>query len=152
MLLLTGLLLGLGTATAGVEAPSGASILRTLLEQRSAAVVSRDLAAIEGFYANDDTLVAFRPGGSIYRGWAAYRKYWEAALPHVPDGFEIDWHDDITAFEADDLIAGHLTWSTEGGGSTRQEGRLTIVLRKRGERWVIVHEHLSTAPPPEAAR
>ncbi len=106
-------------------------------------MVARDLAGVERLYANDETLTVFRPGAA-FRGWTAYKAYWAEALPGVPDGFQIDWHDDVVVHVSGDQIVGSLTWSTAGGGSTPQEGRITIVVEKRGERYVIIHEHLST--------
>jgi ketosteroid isomerase-like protein len=121
-----------------------AAIIRKLLEERTAAVLARDLSGVERLYANDETLTVFRPDGA-FRGWTTYKAFWEEALPGVPDGFRINWHDDLVVYvNGDQIVVGSLTWSTSRGESTPQEGRITIVVEKRGDRYVIVHEHLST--------
>lgn len=138
------LLIALTVWAQTVDAPP-ASTVRAILAERTMAVQSRDLAGVARLYAQDDTLVVFRPDG-IYRGWPAYRQYWERALSGVPDGFSIRWHEDIVARAADGQIVASLTWDTSGGGSRPQEGRLTLVLERRSNRYLIVHEHLSSMP------
>ena len=127
-------------AAGAQEAP--AAIVKNALDARARAVEARDLNGVRRAYADDETLVVFRPGAA-YRGWNEYRAYWERALPGVPDGFRIDWHDDIVVHAAGETIVASLTWSTAGGGSKPQQGRITVVLRRIGDRFVIAHEHLS---------
>lgn len=128
--------------TAGVqEAP--AATVKHVLDARARAVEARDLDGVRRSYSQSPDLVVFRPGVS-YRGWPEYRAYWERALPSVPDGFRIDWHDDVVVHAAShEIVVASLTWSTDGGGSRAQQGRITVVLRREGERFVIAHEHLS---------
>jgi ketosteroid isomerase-like protein len=127
------------------------AVVRSLLEERSAAVEGRDLSRVARLYVNDDRLVVFRPD-AIYRGWSDYRAYWERALPGVPDGFRIRWHDDMVVHASGGSIVASLTWSTSGGGTAKQEGRVTLVLERHGDRYLIVHEHLSGMPTAGAGR
>jgi ketosteroid isomerase-like protein len=118
------------------------ALVKAVLDERARAVEARDIERVARSYVQSDALVVFRPGAA-YRGWQAYRAYWERALPGVPDGFRITWHDDIAVHASGDTIVASLTWDTEGGGSKPQQGRITVVLERVGDRHVIVHEHLS---------
>lgn len=123
------------------EAP--AVTVKQVLDTRARAVEARDLDGVRRSYSQSPDMVVFRPGAA-YRGWNEYRAYWERALPGVPDGFRIDWHDDVVVHVAsNEIIVASLTWSTDGGGSRAQQGRITVVLRREGGRFVIAHEHLS---------
>lgn len=127
---------------AGAQEAPAAAIVKQVLETRARAVEARDLEGVRRAYVQSADLVVFRPGAA-YHGWNEYRAYWERALPGVPDGFRIDWHDDIVVHASGDTIVASLTWSTAGGGSRAQEGRITVVLRRTSDGYVIAHEHLS---------
>lgn len=98
------------------------------------------------YYAKESNLAFFDIAPLKYRGWQEYQEGigkvsadWKSAqLTLDPD------------FHATQL--GDIAWATytfeldvqlKAGGSRKMQARGTDVLEKRGEKWMIVHEHVS---------
>ena len=98
------------------------------------------------FYAKDANLVFFDVAPLQYKGWQEYE-----------DGFKrvsADWKSaEVTLgpdFRATQL--GNIAWATytfdlvvqpKTGDVMKMQARGTDILQKRGERWLIIHEHAS---------
>jgi ketosteroid isomerase-like protein len=120
--------------------------VRTTLEHLFAAWSDLDPAQAAPFYAKDPDLVFFDVAPMKYTGWA------EIAA-ETPKTFA-DYRS-LKLMCADDLRvhrAGDLAWATaillgdltrKDGGIEHFEIRYTTVLEKRGNAWLVVHEHLS---------
>ena len=104
-------------------------------------------------YAQDETFSSFdfgRPHDG-FRDWASAQAYYRKFMT-VPKVWWLKANDDLKVH-----MSGNIAWSTislTGGGETRDgtliempEGRVTLILEKRGDQWLIVHEHGSSALP-----
>ena len=118
-----------------------------MLDAYKAAVYAKDVAAFAVLY--DTNVQIFDMWGEwIYRGidaWQAMAAGWFDSLgtDRVVVGVE-----DLHVQLAQDLVAAHafLTYtavSAEGKELRAMNNRLTLVLKKIGEGWKIVHEHTS---------
>jgi hypothetical protein len=124
------------------------AVFADLLEERTAAVEKGIYSKIEPLYSHDEDLVVFRPD-LVLRGWKAVEAFWQRSLSRVRPDFHVYWNDDLAVIVDEDLIVGALTWSNQAGDSPRRYGCLTLTLRRRNDRWLIVQEHSSnwTKPP-----
>jgi hypothetical protein len=139
--------------TAGETAvqPSSAeakAIFYAILQDRTAAVEKGIYSKIEPLYAHDEEIVVFRPD-LVLRGWKAVEEFWQRSLARSRSDFHVYWNDDLAVVVEGDVIVGALTWSNQSGNEPRHYGCLTLTLRRRDSRWVIVQEHSSnwTKPP-----
>jgi len=124
------------------------AIFYALLQERSAAVENGVYSRIEPLYSHDEELVVFRPD-LVLHGWKAVQAFWQRSLSHPRSDFRVYWNDDLVVTVEGDVIVGGLTWSNQSGDNPRRYGCLTLTLRRRDDRWVIVQEHSSnwTKPP-----
>jgi ketosteroid isomerase-like protein len=121
------------------------------LQQVMNAWATLDPAKAAVFYAKDPGLVFFDFMPQKYTGWAAYDK-------GVRESFK-----DFKSLslkvqnDADVHVTGNTAWTTatvavdgamKDGSRLRLDGRWTLVWEKRGNDWLIVHEHASAPLPP----
>ena len=105
-----------------------------------------DTSKVASFYAKDANLVFFDVAPLQYKGWQDY----EDGFKHV----SADWKSaQLTLgpdFHATEL--GTIAWATytvdfivqpKTGDVMKMQARGTDILEKRGERWLIIHEHVS---------
>ncbi len=122
------------------------SIVRAAVEGWLAAVRAGDLEGVLADHAEDLVMFDVPPPEDGVRGLAAYRATW-------PPFF--DWLRSGAAFEVTELhvTAGEdvaFAWALLRCGSPEElrsaperRLRLTVGLRKAGDRWLIAHEHHS---------
>jgi hypothetical protein len=124
------------------------AIFYALLRERSAAVENGIYERIEPLYSHDEDLLVLRPDLAL-RGWKAVQAFWQRSLSRPRSDFRVYWNDDLVTTIEGDLIVGSVTWSNQSGNDPRRYGCLTLTLRRRDDRWVIVQEHSSnwTKPP-----
>jgi len=128
-------------------ATTAESQIRTLIEQWQLAVLNQDVDAVIRLYAPE--VVAFDAINALqFKGRNAYEKHWRTCMElFKPEGqvvFEI--HE--VEVSVDSTLAYCRALHRCGGISPDgQENvgwmRYTAVLEKRGEQWLIVHEHIS---------
>jgi ketosteroid isomerase-like protein len=100
-------------------------------------------------YLKSDEL-SFSSGGSTTYGWAATRDRYKQRYPsrgrmgHLTFS-ELEIHP-LDRGAALALGRWHLNREPDSAG-----GNFSLVLRRIGGRWVIVHDHTSVSPPPPAA-
>ena len=135
---------------------------RAVLEERTMAWVSGwrtspdepfNLDAFSHIYARDDTFSSLdfgRPhhGFSDWDTAAAY--YWEFMA--VPETWRLTPGDDLNVTIRDNVAWTTLSLSGRGtmaDGSVLDmpEARVTLIFERRGDEWLIVHEHGSSALP-----
>ncbi|PJE96486.1 DUF4440 domain-containing protein [Streptomyces carminius] len=120
--------------------------IRALVERWAAAVHRGDLAAVLADHADDIVMFDVPPPYRGVRGIDAYRESWPPFFAWQAQGalFEIDSLD-VTA--GDDVAFAHalLRCGTPQDLAGRPENRLrlTLGLRKEGDRWTVAHEHHS---------
>ncbi len=81
-----------------------------------------------------------------YRGAEAYRRSWEEWQPRTEGEMTFELHDvEVVAGPEVAFAYGllHCAGSTPGGGSFEDWVRATFCLQKRGERWLVSHQHMS---------
>ncbi len=122
--------------------------IRDLIQRWAAAVHAGDLEAVLADHAEDIVMFDVPPPEEGVRGLDAYRETW-------PPFFE--WQRSGASFEivSMDVTAGTdvaFAWALLRCGTAeelRQDPdnrlRLTVGLRKDGDRWIVVHEHHSFA-------
>jgi len=117
------------------------------LDAYSAAVLAKDAAAFAALY--DDEVHVFDMWGSWeLQGIDAWRGMAEEWFATLGDETVLVTAGDIACTEGADLALGHaiLTFSARSAaGETLRSlsNRITIALRRNGQRWQVLHEHTS---------
>ena len=119
--------------------------IRTLIERWANAVQHQDLETIVADYAMNFLMFDVPPPNEL-NGIEAYRDSWAPFFEHFKHGgvFAIE-RLDVTAGDRVAFATALLRCGTkeelEKDPATRL--RLTVGLRKEGDRWIIAHEHHS---------
>jgi uncharacterized protein (TIGR02246 family) len=120
--------------------------IRTLIEQWATAVHAGDLNGVLADHADDIVMFDVPPPEDGVRGIDAYRETWPPFFTWQAQGasFEIVSLE-VTAGEDVAFAHGLLRCGTPDELEQDPDNRLrlTIGLRKEGERWVVAHEHHS---------
>jgi uncharacterized protein (TIGR02246 family) len=133
-----------------MDTPGDVEQIRTLIERWARAVHAGDMDGVLAGHAGDIVMFDVPPPHDGVRGIEAYRRTWPPFFEWQAQGavFEIV-ELDVTAGE--DVAYAHalLRCDSPEGLATRPERRLrlTLGLRREGERWVVAHEHHSFADP-----
>jgi len=115
-----------------------------------------DPAKAAPFYAKEASHVFFDIAPLKYTGWAQYADGVPKAFSAYTSG-KFTLGKDLRVHRHGNLTWATATWHAEllkkDGIKENAEGRYTVVLEKRGDDWLIVHEHMSVpAPPPPGAK
>ncbi len=120
--------------------------IRQALAAYQAAVLAKDVAAFVAIYADDARI--FELWGTWEHDIASWRemaKGWFAFLGE--ERSVVEAHDVRTQVSGDmALLTASLTYrAVDAGGTALRslDNRLSWVLRERGGRWLVVHEHTS---------
>jgi uncharacterized protein (TIGR02246 family) len=123
--------------------------IRALIERWATAVRAGDIDGVLADHDGEIVMFDVPPPHDGVRGIAAYRETWPPFFEWQANeraAFEISSLD-VTA--GSDVAFAHalLRCGTPEDLAARPEGRLrlTVGLRKRGGRWVVMHEHHSFA-------
>jgi len=142
------------------EAPAKTSVpaydFRAHLERLYDAWSDLDPAKAAPFYAKESSHVFFDIAPLKYTGWAQYADGVPKAFSAYASG-KFTLGKDLRVHRHGNLTWATATWSAEllkkDGTKENAEGRYTVVLEKRGDEWLVVHEHMSVpAPPPSTAK
>ncbi|HEY2932112.1 MAG TPA: nuclear transport factor 2 family protein [Acidobacteriota bacterium] len=102
------------------------------------------------FYAKDAGNVYFDLAPLKYTGWSEYAAGVVKVLADYSSG-KFTVADDSKIHRSGNLTWGTTTWHCEltknAGGVDKFDGRWTVVWEKRGNDWLIVHEHVSAPMP-----
>jgi uncharacterized protein (TIGR02246 family) len=119
--------------------------IRALIERWVSAVQAGDLEGVLADHSDDIRMFDVPPPNEV-RGIDAYRETWPPFFEWLKRGaaFELDSLD-VTAGADVAFATALLRCGTEEELSEDPDNRLrlTIGLRKAGERWVVAHEHHS---------
>jgi len=116
------------------------------LQQVMNAWATLDPARAAVFYAKDQKLVFYDFLPRKYTGWAAYDK---GVREGLRDAKSLSLK---VVNDADVHVSGNTAWATatvdvelalKDGTRVRLDGRWTSIWEKRGNEWLIVHEHTS---------
>src|SRR3712207_3497555 len=122
------------------------SKIRELVERWAAAVHRGDMDAVLADHAGDIVMFDVPPPHDGVRGIDAYRETWPPFFEWQAQGASFEIVElDVTA--GDDVAYAHALLrcgtSQELAQRPEQRLRLTVGLRKEGDRWIVAHEHHS---------
>jgi ketosteroid isomerase-like protein len=129
---------------------AGAGPDRARLAQVIAAWSSMDVAKAAPFYAKDPGLTFYDIAPRKYTGWSEYEKGTNEMFKTVKS-LAMKVNDDAQVHHA-----GNAAWATatvdgemvnKDGSRLKIDARWTSVWEKRGNEWLIVHEHFSMPFP-----
>ena len=121
--------------------------VRAVLDQLAEVYVERDVELLRAVFAPDPDVVMYSPG--------AKERF--VGLSEIQAKAERDWSKSeaasLTYTRTSVSAAGPVAWAATdanftvkaGGQQTTLPVRITFVLEKRGDRWLIVHAHYSLA-------
>ena len=133
------------------RAQDAATDLKPLVEKLLAAWATLDVKNPAPFYAQDAGLIFYDIAPLKYSGWADYA----AGFQKVSAGWKsmkVSLNPDLQATRY-----GNIAWATytatfevemKQGPGMKGEARTTDLFEKRGNDWIIIHEHVS-APLPD---
>ncbi len=108
-----------------------------------------DAKAVNGVYLNSPRLILFNNNGTVTRGWDQMRKNRESSYADVKD-VKLDVRDvSITMLGRDAAVVSCL-WTqsqTYKGTPETATGRMTLVFKRAGKDWKIIHLHTSPDKP-----
>ncbi|MFL6209735.1 MAG: YybH family protein [Pyrinomonadaceae bacterium] len=113
------------------------------------AVEKRDVDAVMNFYWNSPQLIIFNNNGTVTRGWAQMKANYTSLYPDLKD-VKIEARDvKAQMFGADGAAITCLWTQTQEYKDTPEtsSGRMTLVFRRVGMAWKIVHRHTSPEVP-----
>jgi len=151
-----GLIAGLAFAVLSLApasaAPSTEQELTKLMRTVMSSWDSLDPNAAAPYYAKDSQLVFYDISPMEYKGWAAYYKGVSKEYKDYKS-FQIVLAPDAQAHLVGDNFAwGIATWKGHAVKKDNtvedSEGRWTVLFEKRGGKWLVVHEHISSVTPP----
>lgn len=117
---------------------------RSTLERWRQAYELRSLPGLEALYARDVDLVVIREGVALL-GWSSVEAMLKDRLVRAPS-IRIRLKDiGVVGLGPDvaSLVATMTRESSDGATAITENGTLSLILRKIGDTWVIVHEHFS---------
>jgi uncharacterized protein (TIGR02246 family) len=127
------------------QATNNEAELRELIARWAKAVRDEDLPGIRADH-DEQVLMFDVPPPFLSRGIDAYMETWRTFFASSAKPVAFDFEDvDVTAGDevAFATAIGHCINIERNGEKTNLKFRLTMAFRKKGERWLIVHEHHS---------
>ena len=119
-----------------------------LIKQSYAAWNTNKPENIAKFYAKDPDLMFFDTLPMQYQGWAEYQAGIQTNLFDKMPKFTLAPNDDIQTYRQDNLAWTNFTWhlsaELKDGSPIEADGRQTDIWEKRDDKWLIVHEHISS--------
>lgn len=124
---------------------------KTLIAQYYAAWSTLDPDKAAKYYAKDADLVFFDVAPLKYNAWSEYRAGVIKAFTEVMSSGKLTPNNDLKINQRGNLVwttvTFHLSATPKAGGSMEIECRHTAIWEKRGNKWLIVHEHVSAPLP-----
>jgi uncharacterized protein (TIGR02246 family) len=120
--------------------------IRDLIERWAAAVHAGDLDTVLKDHADDIVMFDVPPPENGVRGLEAYRRTWPPFFEWQRSGAHFEIVElDVTAGDDVAFAWALLRCGTEEEvrGDPANRLRLTVGLRRNGDRWVVAHEHHS---------
>ena len=135
----------------GASADKEDQALQTLIPKIVSAWGTMDITKVDPYYAKDTDFAYFDIAPMKYENWQEYR---DGAVKLL-----FEPNRSLTATMNNDLRVhrrGSLAWATftfgvdmvsKQGANSHLNGRWTMVLEKRPQGWIVVHEHVSAPLP-----
>ena len=112
-----------------------------------------DVNAVTSVYWNSPRLALFNNNGSVTKGWEQLRKNRESSYPDLKD-VKLDVRDVSVTMLGRDAAVVTCLWNqsqTYKGTPESASGRMTLVFKRVGNDWKVIHLHtclLYTSPSP----
>ncbi len=107
-----------------------------------------DLAGFMSDYAND-SLTSYVSGGHVQYGWQPLYDHYQAAYFAPGKSRDSLSFDEVRVRPlTTDLAFATARFALRRGDSVVASGPFTLILQKRGTRWLILHDHTSADPKP----
>lgn len=138
---------GRGRRAAGNE-PSKTDVL-AVLNSLIAGIEATNVEAVTGAYWNSPQLAIYNSNGTVTRGWEQMRKNVESSYAKLKD-VNVEMRDVRTQMLGRDGALISFLWTQSQTYNDTPEtatGRTTLVLRRIGTAWKIVHRHTSPEGP-----
>ena len=137
----------LGSISRGAAGDAEETALRAFVPKAIASWETFDLAKIEPYYAKDADFAYFDLTPLKYNNWAEYREGVQKAVFEPNQSLKIKLNDDLGVHRRGSLAWATVTFGADivnkQGASSHMNGRWTMVLEKRRNGWIVVHEHVS---------
>lgn len=114
-----------------------------------AGITRADVEAVTGVYWNSPQLEVFNNNGTVTRGWQQLHTNRASSYPNLKD-VKLDVRDKHVQMLGRDGAVITFLWTqsqTANGTPETATGRTTLVLRRIGSAWKIVHAHTSPDSP-----
>lgn len=103
------------------------------------------------YYAKDADIVFYDVAPLKYNAWSEYRAGVIKAFTEPMISGKLAPYDDLKVTRRGNIVwttvTFHLSAKPKAGGAMELECRHTAIWEKRGGKWLIVHEHVSTPLP-----
>lgn len=112
-------------------------------------ITRADVATVMSVYWNSPDLVLFNNNGTVTKSWAQVKTNRESSYPNLQDVKLAVSDVRVRALGADAALVTCL-WTqsqTAGGAPETATGRLSLVFRRAGGAWKVVHTHTSPDRP-----
>jgi ketosteroid isomerase-like protein len=133
--------------TAARTTPEGA--VRATFDRLIEGIKAADVEKVTGIYWNSPRLTIYNYNGTVTRGWEQMHTNRQASYPNLKD-VTLEVRDvRVEMFGADGAVVMYY-WTqsqTSKGVPDTSTGRTTLVFRKIGTAWKIVHTHASPDNP-----
>ncbi|NJK75957.1 MAG: SnoaL-like domain-containing protein [Oscillatoriales cyanobacterium RU_3_3] len=128
--------------------------IRQLIAAQESAICAKDLDRIMAPYLSDAIIFDAIPPFQT-KGVDALRHTWEECFPCFPDSFKIETQD-LKITVSGDLACAHWLFRFAGmepdHPAMQTWMRITSICQRNGDKWQIVHEHISVPFDPETAK
>ena len=130
-----------------VDPLTGISEVKVAVDRLYIALQKEDMTALSALFAHDEDLVVFGlQEGERYVGWEAVHDMFQKQMD-MTEGIQTSIADQKINVSKD----GKTSWVSSlnhttgqvGGEMVEMDYRSTVVLEKRGGKWLIVHIHMS---------
>ncbi len=115
---------------------------------------STDASGAAPYYAQEPGHVYYDIAPMKYNGWQEYAEGYKKLVADCT-AVKLTLGSDARAHQRGNMAWATATWRGElvkrDGSKETLEGRWTAIFEKRGDNWIIVHDHFSVALPPPPA-
>jgi ketosteroid isomerase-like protein len=125
-------------------APGSTAVLETFNKLLDG-IRKADAKAVTSVYWNSSRLALFNNNGTVTKGWEQLRKNRESSYPDIKD-VKLDTRDlSVTMLGRDGAVVTCLWTQTQTYKGTPEEasGRMTLVFKRVGKDWKVIHLHTS---------
>jgi ketosteroid isomerase-like protein len=134
---------------AGSKTEPSAKDIIAIVNELKASIEAANVDAVTGVYWNSPQLVLFNNNGSVTKTWEQMRKNRESSYPKLKD-VKLEMRDLRVQMLGRDGAVANFLWTqsqTYDGTPETATGRTTLVLRRIGTSWKVVHAHISPDMP-----